>query len=298
VTFDFRKPDLPLRLVLYFIKLFLSSPLGIPLLRLAERHTNHGEDDWYEVTYLQLHLARLNAEFEGYRIVQISDFHIGTWATADILAQAILEVNRQKPDLVAITGDFVTHDPELFAPAMIELLRDINTSDGVVAILGNHDHWANPEIVRDILKNAGVKDLSNTVYRIQRGKSQLHIAGVDDQIEKLDDLSSVLGQLPPEGSAILLAHEPDFAIHSDKSRRFDLQLSGHTHGGQVNLPYIGPVILPTYGKKFPSGLYKLDHMFLYTNRGLGTADLQIRYNCKAEITVFDLHSNRSVTSHG
>jgi len=156
VTFDYRKPDLPLRLVLYFIKLFLSSPLGIPLLRLAERHTNHGEDDWYEVTYLQLHLARLNAEFEGYRIVQISDFHIGTWATADILAQAILEVNRQKPDLVAITGDFVTHDPEFEAWANLVFSK----SSGSMSLKNFRK-----DIVIELLNEAGVPVIAYKVYR-------------------------------------------------------------------------------------------------------------------------------------
>jgi hypothetical protein len=123
---------------------------------------------------------------------------------------------------------------------------------------------------------------------IQRGLDSLHIAGVDDILEDLADLDSVLDQLPHEGAAILLAHEPDFAKKSAASGRFDLQLSGHTQGGQVVLPLVGPPILPPLGRKYPKGFYQVKDMLLYTNRGVGTASLRLRINCPPEIAILTL----------
>jgi hypothetical protein len=106
-----------------------------------------------------------------------------------------------------------------------------------------------------------------------------------------DDLQSVIDQIPDEkSSVILLAHEPDFADISAKSGKFDMQISGHTHGGQICLPFLGNLYLPRLGRKYPSGKYHIDKMVLYTNRGLGTSWLKLRYNCPPEISVFTLRS--------
>ncbi len=119
--------------------------------------------------------------------------------------------------------------------------------------------------------------------------SELHFAGVDDYLEDQDRLDLVLEQLPLPGAAILLAHEPDFADISAATGRFDLQISGHTHGGQIRFPMIGPIYIPTGGKKYPLGRYQINGMVQYTNRGIGTSAMQFRYNCPPEITVFTLH---------
>jgi len=111
---------------------------------------------------------------------------------------------------------------------------------------------------------------------------------VDDILYKMNRLDQVLASLPADGAAILLAHEPDFADTSAAAGRFDLQISGHTHGGQINLPLIGPPILPEMGQKYPSGLYNIGDMLLYTNRGVGVTTVNARFNCRPEITVFTL----------
>ena len=116
----------------------------------------------------------------------------------------------------------------------------------------------------------------------------LHFAGVDDVLEGQDDFKLALGPLPADGTAILLVHEPDFADTSAKTKRFDLQLSGHSHGGQIIFPYLDPPILPPLAKKYPLGLYQIGEMLLYTNRGLGMVPPQVRFNCRPEITVFTL----------
>lgn len=244
-----------------------------------------------EITRLEFTLPRLGAAFHNYKIVQISDLHIGTWMDRTRLEGVVGMVNREEPDLVAITGDFVTYDPEKFEEDLIQVLNRLESRDGVVAILGNHDHWTDPDVIRRILYRSGLEDLSNRVKTLRRGGDLLHIAGVDDVLEKLDDLESVLAQIPEQGAAILLAHEPDFARKSAASGRFDLQLSGHTHGGQIVLPLIGPPVLPPLGRKYPKGFYLIDDMQLYTNRGVGTATFRLRLNCPPEITVLTLQSN-------
>jgi len=251
-----------------------------------------------DVQPVALTLPRLMPAFEGYRIVQISDFHIGTWLNRRRLEEAVHQVNQQHPDLIAITGDFVTYAPERFAQDLIDCLGQLRARDGAFAVLGNHDHWTDPQILRQIFHKTGVIELPNTFQTIRRGPEQLHIAGVDDVMNEKACLPEVLAGLPEEGAAILMAHEPDFADVSAASGRFDLQISGHTHGGQILLPRMGPPFLPRFGRKYPSGLYQINGMVQYTNRGLGTAELQFRLNCRPEITVFNLHTptgDRSLT---
>jgi len=246
--------------------------------------------DWVDVHEINLSLPRLSAAFQGYKIVQISDFHIGTSLDRSKLAEIVTLVNNLQPDLVAITGDFVTFDPQAYVSDLVDTLSGLIPRDGTVAVLGNHDHWTDPQVVRSMLKEAGIVALDNTVFTLARGAECLHIAGVDDFMNRKARLDRVLHRLPPRGAAILLAHEPDFADRSVVSGRFDLQLSGHSHGGQVYLNSLGPIFLPRYARKYPAGLYQLDGMYLYTNRGLGTAEFKIRLNCRAEITCFTLHT--------
>jgi uncharacterized protein len=272
------------------LRAVLTSGIGAAVLGLSRHFSSARTDGWVDVNPFTITLPRLESEFHGYRIVQLSDFHIGTWLNRARLEEAIDLVNCQSPDLVAITGDFVMLEPELYANDLKTLLSTLRPKDGTVAILGNHDHWTNPRLIRQVLRYAGILDLSNTFYSLNRGKAQLHIAGIDDYMEGLDRLDLVLEKLPATGSAILLAHEPDFADISAKSGRFDLQLSGHTHGGQVRIPYFKPPVLPRLGRKYPVGLYKVYDMFQYTNRGLGTSSFQVRLNCRPEITVFTLHA--------
>ena len=147
-------------------------------------------------------------------------------------------------------------------------------------------------LVRRILRESGIIEVGNSIHTIRRGESLLHIAGLDDYWEHKDRLDFVLKNLPPEGAAILLIHEPDFADISAATGRFDLQLSGHSHGGQVILPFFGPLVLPLYARKYPLGIYRVGQMFQYTNRGIGTIPPAIRFNCRPEITLLTLKSER------
>jgi predicted MPP superfamily phosphohydrolase len=246
------------------------------------------------ISNLAINLPRLTEEFNGYRIVQLSDFHLGTWLNGQDLIEIVDIVNPLKPDVIAITGDFVNSNPEKYADILIQALSRLESADNTVAVLGNHDHYTNARLLRKILESSNVLELRNQVLPVQRDNAYLYLAGIDDRLTGNDDLQGVVNQLQDRNSAvILLAHEPDFADVSAKTGRFDMQISGHTHGGQICLPYLGNLYLPRLGRKYPSGKYIVDGMILYTNRGLGTSWLKLRYNCPPEISVFTLNSPKA-----
>jgi predicted MPP superfamily phosphohydrolase len=246
------------------------------------------EPEWVDVHPVRLTLPRLAPEFDGYRVAQISDLHMGDWMDRNRLTDVVDRVNRRQPDLIAVTGDFVTVAAEREADGLVEALRELRARDGVVAILGNHDHWSSAAVIRQVIHDSGMIELSNAIYTLERGRALLHIAGIDDVWERRERLDLVMRRLPAEGAAILLAHEPDFADLSAAQGRFDLQISGHSHGGQVVLPGYGPLKLPRYGRKYPLGLYQVGEMLQYTNRGIGMLRPHVRFNCRPEITVFTL----------
>ncbi len=202
------------------------------------------EPGWLDLVHLSLPLPRLDPQFNGYRIAHISDVHMDEWMDYDRLRAITDMINAEQPDLVAITGDFVTHRPTRYAPGLAAALSALTPRDAIVAVLGNHDHWTDASVVRQALRKGGVIDLSNAVHAVQRNGTTLQVAGVDDVLVGADRLDHVLRQLPADGAALLLAHEPDFADTSAQTGRFDLQLSGHSHGGQVRVPLVGAPRLP------------------------------------------------------
>ena len=258
------------------------------------------EPGWVDIQAITIRLPRLDPAFHGFRIAQLSDLHLGDWLNRQRLLEIVALTNRQRPDLVAITGDFVTRRPDLVASDLVEALGNLRARDGVVAVLGNHDHWSDPELLRSAIRAGGAMELCNRTRTLERGRALLHIAGVDDVWERQARLGEVLERLPAEGAAVLLAHEPDYADVSAAAGRFDLQLSGHSHGGQVIVPLIGPPVLPPLARKYPVGLYRVGTMLQYTNRGVGMVPANIRqlgrlrpylrFNCRPEITLLTLET--------
>ena len=222
--------------------------------------------------------------------MQISDIHVDKRTKKRYLNHIFHLVNQQKPDLIAITGDFVTRRQIKFLPKLEATLGKLSASDKVVGVLGNHDYWTDANKVAQVLEKNHILNLDNKVYTLKRGNSILNIAGVDDVWVGKDRLDLVLQQLPAQGAAILLAHEPDFADTSALTNRFDLQLSGHSHAGQIRLPFLSPPFLPSLGEKYYAGLYKVGKMLQYTNRGVGMTKLHLRFGSRPEITVFRLGS--------
>jgi len=242
----------------------------------------------FQIVSIPLAIQGLDEAFSEYRLVHISDIHLGQWITAERLQGVVDLVNRQDPDLVAITGDFVSYIFEDFAEDLARSLGRLRPRDATVAILGNHDHWVGADNIRRTIRNGNVTELCNDVFTVSRGGARLHIAGLDDIIANKHHLDQVLSRLPSQGPAILLVHEPDFADVSARTGRFCLQLSGHSHGGQIVIPRLGTPIRSYLFRKYPLGRYQVGDMVQYTNRGLGTNLIWSRINCPPEITVFSL----------
>jgi predicted MPP superfamily phosphohydrolase len=252
------------------------------------------EPGWVEITQVGVKLPRLGKALDGFRMVQVSDIHMGGWMDTDRFSYVMKLALAQQADLLALTGDFV-----IFRGMRQDITSEVNDLSEVfnmlgnvprVGILGNHDIRTNPSEIRKMLKKYAILDLTNGVHTIVRGDDRLHIAGVDDILFGFPDLDKVVAALPKDGAAILLSHEPDFADESVKTGRFDLQISGHSHGGQVVPPIIGPYYLPRGGRKYYDGLYQVGSMLQYTNRGVGMVPPFIRINCRPEITVFTLQA--------
>jgi uncharacterized protein len=244
-----------------------------------------------EIKHVTLTLPRLAPEFDGYRLVQFGDLHLDDWTRPGRLGWIAQKVNEQRPDLITITGDFASYSAEQFdARRLIDALGALRARDGCVAILGNHDYLTDVKLVRRCIRESGVTELINDVRTLKRGDAALHIAGIDDVMEGRSRLDLVLQRLPQSGAAILLAHEPDFADVSAATGRFDLQLSGHSHGGQIGIPLLRRLVLPPFSQRYIRGLYEVGGMILYTNRGLGFVHLRARFLCRPEITVFTLRS--------
>jgi len=237
-----------------------------------------------------LALRHLTDAFNGYSIAHLTDIHLdGTRAANARLCQAAAWINAQQPDLIALTGDFLTLKRPGDTGVLIEALGTLRAADGVYAVLGNHDHKRNYYAVTAALRAAGVTLLNNAVLPIERGGSALYLCGVDSLSRRRARLDRVLRALPRGAPAILMAHEPDFADVSAITRRFDLQLSGHAHGGQIRIPLLTRLALPVYGTRYPNGLYLVHRMVVYSSRGLGTTGLPLRFRCPPEVALIRLH---------
>jgi len=250
---------------------------------------------WLKVETVKLKLPRLSRSFSGFRAALISDIHMGGWMNLSRFQRVADLIHAQKPDVLFITGDFLygRRFPESawqWIDDLTQGLSPLATSIPTFAVLGNHDYWTNPRAVREMLRRSRITDLTNAVYTLTREDHHLQVCGVDDI--KVGDvcLDKVVAQLEEDSAAILLVHEPDFADISAATGKFDLQVSGHSHGGQIVIPVYGPPVLPRTARRYPSGLYKVGNMFQYTNRGVGMDSFAFRFNCPAEITMLILES--------
>lgn len=278
-----RIPKLLKSILIRSIQLLLA---GCTLVFLVSIYSHKIEPMWLEINQIDLALPKLDRAFNGYRIVQISDLHAGDGIDRAHLARVVDIVNAQNPDLVVITGDHVSRLPRQHVE-LLDTLAKLHPRDRTISVLGNHDVYNDPMPIRQALKQVGITLLENTIYTIDRGGATLHIAGVGDVFSEQARLSEVLAQLPPTGAAIMLAHEPDFADETAATGRFGLQLSGHSHGGQIRLPFYGGY-LPELARNYPLGRYQVGNMVQYTNKGIGTIKIYARFNCRPEISVFNL----------
>lgn len=247
----------------------------------------------------EIFLKRWPARMDGFNIALLSDFHYDPIFSIHPIQSAVEIVNRVRPDLVLLAGDFVTSP--LFgersrglagAEPCAQLLQKLQATNGLWAVMGNHDAIAGAPQVTAALRSAGVAVLSNAAVPIENNGGRFWLAGVADVLRMRADLHSALQPIPTDEAVILMAHEPDYA---DYVARYpvDLQLSGHSHGGQIRLPMIPPLYLPPLGRKYVRGLYTMRDLTLYTTSGVGTIELPVRLNCPPEVTLITVRRGQT-----
>lgn len=250
------------------------------------------------VEHLNLSIPGLPEPFDGFRIAQLSDLHFFPYTRKAEIDAAVTKANSLAPDLSVLTGDFITSNEskrrytpqdEVYAHMGVcaELVSRLKAPYGVYACAGNHDAEIGSRYVQGALRDFGIPLLINESRPIERDGHRIWIAGLGDAIHDKADISATLTGVPQGEITVLLAHEPDLA---DMVCRHPvaLQLSGHSHGGQIRLPLIGCPYLPSLARKYPYGYYKVGTMHLYTNRGIGEILLPYRFNAPPEITVITL----------
>jgi hypothetical protein len=268
--------------------------------------TNYGkqiEPEWIEITYHTIPIENLPASFEGFLIVQLTDLHHSSIVTLDYLQACFREVVHLQPDLVVMTGDYITYQ-EKYAKPVAQALRDIILEADIpaYAVLGNHDHWnSDPEAPVFPLRNrwkgdgvevfralteAGIEVLMNESVSLKRNGERLWLVGCGDYLAGHFDLERALRFLSSSDEPrILLMHNPQ-PIDAIAHYGFDLVLSGHTHGGQIALPFVPAKIRNTY----LAGLFNVGRSKLYVCRGLGVIGAPIRFMAPPEIACFRLTS--------
>ncbi|WP_405100629.1 metallophosphoesterase [Oceanobacillus sp. FSL H7-0719] len=241
--------------------------------------------------------AKLTNAFHNKKIVQFSDTHLGFNYTVKDLKKLVKQINELAPDIIVFTGDLID-DPKQVNDTeekkIIQALQPLHAPKGKYWIYGNHDHGGyGTEKVFDIMTQAEFTLLQNSHTVIEENNEKLIIAGIDDLMLGKPNLSAALHQTNQDIFTILLAHEPDFADQAVK-HAVDVQLSGHSHGGQIRLPIVGHIYSPAFAEKYVLGKYTLkDKLQLFVNGGIGTTRVPYRLFCKPEIHEYTLQSNLS-----
>lgn len=233
----------------------------------------------------EIFLRRLPKRLDGLRIVHLSDFHYGPMVNPDHLRRAVQAANELSPDLIALTGDYISQDRAYAAPCA-EVIGKLRARHGIYAVLGNHDHWTDAALIADLFRAEDVRVLINEGSRIDLHGETFWLAGVDDTMVGLEDLSLAMAGSCEEEFKLLLAHNPIILRRAARAG-VDLVLSGHTHGGQVAWrSETSRSGRPR--RRLLRGLGRRGNTQIYVTRGLGTVVLPIRYGCPPEISVLEL----------
>lgn len=247
------------------------------------------------VSRMTIPVVNLPTAFHGFTIAQISDIHYRDFDEPYFVEHAVNQLNALKPDLVALTGDFITAH-RVPGASNATAIDDANECASILArikcplrfcSLGNHDA-VDPPGIRDALRSHGLTPLNNQHTAIDLRGDRLWIAGIADAYLDVPNLGTALPKRKPHEPLVLLGHEPDFADTVEKYSPVDLMLAGHTHGGQIRLPFLPAMFLPALGVKYVSGLFRIGKTQLYVNRGLGTMHLPFRLNCPPELALLTL----------
>ncbi|SFL92865.1 hypothetical protein SAMN03159341_11221 [Paenibacillus sp. 1_12] len=255
-------------------------------------YSRYAEPGWLHTKEISIQLKRLPAAFDGIRVIQFSDVHLGFHHTVEQLDKLVDHIQSLQPDLICFTGDLFDYSVGSDATSAVQVLSRLKAPLGKGAVLGNHDYYGKEtDKIKRILLDSGFALLVNEAIPLKRGSSTIWLSGVDDMWDGKPDLQKALQSVPKSACTLLLSHCPDFADIA-LQHSVDLQLSGHSHGGQVRLPFYGHLYTPAYGSKYADGYYSLGEgkLQVYTNRGIGVSVLPIRFFCRPELSVFTLRS--------
>jgi predicted MPP superfamily phosphohydrolase len=243
------------------------------------------------ITRRDIFLKSLPPELDGLKVAQLTDFHYKPGIDDSLIAEAVAAVNSENVDLIALTGDYVTDDSNVLPP-LLEHLEKLTPVHGIFATMGNHDGWSAPEsYYQKLFENSGIPFLINQNTCIKINGRPLHIAGTDYVWMGNPNAHKTLKGIPNNETVLALVHEPDYFDNMRAVRNIDLQLSGHTHGGQCRVPFIGyaPVKV-SYGEKYIYGHYQTGDSQLFVSRGTGTSGIRVRFACPPELAILTLRS--------
>ena len=257
---------------------------------------------WLEPASLELNEYRLEIpnwpqSLAGLRIAALADLHVGSpFNGLDKLERIVVLTNQSNPDLIVLLGDYVIQGvtggdfvpPNESAPVLAKLQAPL----GVWALLGNHDWWLDGEWVQDTLKHHGISVLENSSVPIQRGSEEFWLTGIGDLWEGHADIPQALKDVPDNAPTVAITHNPD--IFPGVPSRVNLVLAGHTHGGQVRIPFFGPVIVPSaHWRRFAAGHIVDDGRHMFVSTGLGTSILSVRFLVPPEISLLVIEPEQS-----
>jgi uncharacterized protein len=254
------------------------------------------EPTWLEFNELTLPIKDLSPSLSGLKIAHLTDFHGGEHLPKHYLPEVVERTLAHKPDLIALTGDFV-HKGYRHVEDVAQALRPLVAPLGVYAVLGNHDfsvrnalgwrrHRGLNVAVADALSAQGIRVLRNESEVVQLGAGSIQIAGIDDLWSGECDLPSALANLCPNTPRLVLAHNPLSVDHLG-DERCDLMLSGHTHGGQVNWPGLGRLFIGSKARRLPAGMCYHEVTPVYVNKGVGYG-WRFRFGVRPEVAIFTL----------
>lgn len=244
------------------------------------------------VKSIQIPIRNLPDAFHGFRVVAMTDFHIYPYTRPELIRKSVALANELKPDLGVFLGDYVwNHEEAIFDLAPI--LADLDAKHGIYSVIGNHDIWADVELVKQGLRESRIPIMINDGLSITQGGAAINLVGLDDGWVGNADLDAAYEGLPENTPTIMLLHEPDLADQYADDPRVSIMLSGHTHGGQVRF-YDKPIVSPHLGKKYNQGLFRVGGLWLYTSPGIGVISIPIRYNCPPEVTEITLVQDHSI----
>lgn len=245
----------------------------------------------YAITETDIFIPNLPAAFEGFRITQLTDVHHSRILGIGEIQRVVELAQTTKPDLFALTGDYTTTYRRFIEPCA-EALGRLTAPEGVWAVLGNHDHYTDPELTTRALERHHIAILNNANTTLRRRSDTLQLSGVDDLSWGGLDWTRAMRGLATDTPTILLSHQP-IVLDLQETQAVSLVLSGHTHGGQIDLPLIGPPArFLTKDLKYAHGLFRRGNTQLYVSSGTGVIGLPVRFGIRPEIAVLRLRRAR------